>query len=275
MKKALALLAALTIALSLCSCSLKPSYSGNNGTEENTGVNFESTEQKIEKDFSSQSGEIIARIEATYPLIKCEESYIVEQQINNWFKMYIREETDIIQTNLQNTEDYKDKFGIEGVTVTRIKCEEYDRTSTVVSYTITTQTGVNPDDDEGTTVGRSFSLANGKQLSFGDLYVPDAEDPEKTLRQAILDEADISYSVRGGIALSDEQHKMMNELFDENNFCLTSSDIIIPYSFDTLSKGARHGTYFCPLDIYALGDIIIPPEDYYENIVNPGAAEDI
>ncbi|MBR4452117.1 MAG: hypothetical protein IKS39_09810 [Clostridia bacterium] len=269
MKKVLALTGAIIIIVSLCSCSLKPSYKGG-GSQENNGVDFDSSFEKYEKDFSLPDGETVARLEVTYPVIKCEESRIVEQQINNWFKMYLREEEDIIETNLQHTDDYKEKYDIDGVTVTIINCEEYDRSPTAVSYLITKKTGINPDNETGTTIGRSFSLANGKQLRLSDLYAPGAEEPEKAVRQAIHDEADISYSIRGGIPLSEEQHEILDGLFDENDFCLSSSDdIVFPYSFDILSKGARQGTYLCAFNIYSVYDAIITPDDYYQSIVNP------
>lgn len=270
MKKVLALTGAMIIVISLCSCSLKPSHSGGTDTQENTGVEIDSSSEKYEKDFTLPGGETVARLEVTYPVIKCEESELVEQQINNWFKMYLREEEDIIKTNLQHTDDYKEKYDIEGITVTKIDCEEYDRSPTVVSYTITKKTGVNPDNETGSVTGRSFSLANGKQLSLKDIYAPGAENPEEAVRQAIHDEADISYSIRGGIPLSEEQHTILDGLFDDGNFCLNSTDeIVFPYSFDVLSKGARQGTYFCAINIYSVYDYIITPEDYYQSIVNP------
>lgn len=268
MKKYLALLSAFIIALSVCSCSRKPEKEGAQA-EKNTGVSFESVGQKFEKDFALPDGKIAARLEGDYPVIKCEESPAAEQQINNWFKMFFREEADLIETNLKNTEEYKDRLDIEGVTVTKITCEEYERSPTFVSFKITRQKGVNPDSDTGVTFGRSFSLADGKQLRLSDLYAPDAENPEETIRQAILDEADYSYSARGGIPLTDEQHEIMDGLYDENNFCLTAGDIVIPYSLNTVSYGARQGTYFCPLSYSNLYETVITPDDYYENVIYP------
>ncbi len=269
MKKILSFLGVLILILSLCSCKSKPEKTKGQTDAEIPGVSIESSDEKFEREFKNAGGKTVARIEMTYPVIKCDEAPYVAQIINNWFSNYRSDEIDFIEANLGNTEDYMTRFGIEGVTTTKITCEEYDRTESFVSYSISKKTGVNPDEDDGTTVGRSFSLADGRLLRLSDLYASDASDAEEKIKQEILNEADISYSVMGGIALTDEQHRIMNELFDEENICLTLSNVTFPYPFSTISNGARHGTYFCPVDYALLEGVIITPDEYYAKVLTP------
>ena len=80
----------------------------------------------------------------------------------------------------------------------------------------------------------------------------------------IQEEADVSYSVRGNIALSEEQKKILDDLFDDENFCIKENSLIFPYSFKILSSGARTGFYLCPIDYSFAGDVLLTPEEYYE-----------
>ena len=274
MKKTFAVLCVFLILLSLCACKDKGGRSGKKAEDEKYGVVIESSEEKFEKDFEDRNGEKIARLEITYPVIRCDEAPGIAEQINNWFNLLLERETESIGINIENTEDYKDRLGIDGVTVTRIKCEQYGLGNTFVSYTVFKQVGVNPDEDEGTMYGRTFSLADGKQLWMRDIFRPEVKEPEEKLKQAVLEEADQTYSVRGGIPLSDEQREVMNSLYDEQNFCFTGENITIPYSFKVLSKGSRHGIYYCAIDYAIVEDLITGPDEYYDNIKNIVIADD-
>ena len=274
MKKTIALLSVFLILLSLCACKDKGGRSGKNGEEEKHGVTIESSEEKFEKDFEDSNGDKIARLEITYPVIKCDEAPEIAGQINNWFNLMLEREVDSVEINIENTEDYKDRLGIDGVIVTKIVCEQYDLGDTFVSYTILKQVGVNPDEDEGSMYARTFSLADGKQLWLRDVFNPEEKDPDEKFRQYILDEADRTYSVRGDIPISDEQREVMNNLYDEQNFCFTQEGITVPYSFKALSKGARHGIYYCAVDLAILDGLIIGPDEYYDNVMNVEVADD-
>lgn len=269
MKRLTALFCVLIIIFSLCSCGKK---SGND--PENTGntyaedfpppVKYKTENKDYSEEFKDEEGNVIARLEISYPVVSSKDRPDAAEEITQWFEEYKDSEADSIRMNLDSLKERNRKFGIEGVTVTRIAVEPYYQGGYHVSYTIKKQSGTNPDEDDGGLTGCTFSLADGYRLSLKALYKSEAENPREEIKRLIQEEADVSYSVRGNIALSEEQKKILDDLFDDESFCIKENTIYFPYSFKTLSSGARTGFYLCPIDFDYAEDVLITPEEYYE-----------
>ena len=269
MKRLTVIFCVLMIILSFCSCGKNNGEDTQNTDAGQTKVHFKAVnytvkEKKYSEEFKNEEGEVTARLEMTYPEVECKERPDSAEEISSWFEEYKESEIESIRVNSSELARSKKDNGIEGVTVTRIACEVYYKGPFHVSFTIKSQSGINPDEDDGSLTGCTFSLADGYRLSLRSLYRSEVENPREDIKRLIQEEADISYSVRGNIALSDEQKAILDDLFDEENFCIKEQNIEFPYSFKTLSSGARSGFYFCPLDYNYAGDILLTPTEYYE-----------
>ena len=269
MKKLFALFCALLFILSLCSCGKGSGDDGETTRAEETRVHHKAVKysiksEKYSEDFKDEEGETIARLELTYPVITCKERPDSADYINQWFEEFKTDEIDSVRINLDSVSERNRKFGIEGVYITRINTEVYYEGPYHVSFTMKRQTGVNPDEEEGTLTGCNFSLADGSFLSLKNLYKSGEGNPREEIKRMIQEEADISYSVRGNIALSEQQKAILDDLFDEDNFCLNKDTFDFPYSFATLSSGARSGFYICPVTFIDARDILMNPAEYFE-----------
>ena len=253
MKRLTALFCVLIIIFSLCSCGKKSGDDSDNTHNTQADglpapVRYTTENKDYSEEFKDEEGNVIARLEISYPVVSSKDRPDAAEEITQWFEEYKDSEADSIRMNLDSLKERNRKFGIEGVTVTRIAVEPYYQGGYYVSYTIKKQSGTNPDEDDGGLTGCTFSLADGYRLSLKALYKSEAD----------------SYSVRGNIALSEEQKKILDDLFDDESFCIKENTIYFPYSFKTLSSGARTGFYLCPIDFDYAEDVLITPEEYYK-----------
>ena len=269
MKRLAALFCVLIIIFSLCSCGKKSGDDADNTYNTQAEgfpdpVKYSTKNEEYSEEFKDEEGEVIAKLEISYPVVTSKERPDSAEEITQWFEEYKDGEIDNIRMNLESLRERNRKFGIEGVTVTKIAIEPYYQGGYHVSYLIKKQTGTNPDEDDGTVTACTFSLADGYRLSLKSLYKSEIENPREEIKSMIQEEADVSYSVRGNIALSEEQKKILDDLFDDENFCIKENSLIFPYSFKILSSGARTGFYLCPIDYSFAGDVLLTPEEYYE-----------
>lgn len=264
MKRIVSLIAVLFLIVSLASCK-KDANTSADGSEDQISLKVKNETYKEE--FKDSEGTVICSLNMSYPVVKCADNEAIGTSISGYFESLKAAEIDSIKSNLQNTKDFNSKFNLDGITATKIVCTEYSRDNFQISFVITKQNGINPDDDNGTATSCSFSLADGKQLLLSDLYLSNSDECDERIKAAIVEEANISYSVRGA-DLSEDQLKLLDGMYNTSGFCCTDSQIVFLYSFDTLSSGSRDGFYYCCVNFEALDGVIMSPEQYYRQCLN-------
>ena len=191
MKKPIAFFCVLLIILSFCACGKKdennPDNTGNNTADEFPApVEYKTENKDYSEDFEDENGSVIARLEISYPVITSDERPDAAEEISQWFVEYKDSEAEHIRINLDSLAERNRKFGIEGVTITRIAVEPYYQGGYHISYTIKKQSGTNPDESEGSLTGCTFSLADGYRMSLKSLYRSDAENPREEIKKMMV-----------------------------------------------------------------------------------------
>ncbi len=259
MKKTAAVLCVIAVILSLSSCKLS---SNKDAPDFQTSNSLVSSEKKhYTEDFSGPDGKVICSIDMTYPVFECEESPAVANNMNYCFDEYKNAAVNSIKSNLGNTAEYKKKFNIEGVTVTKIVYEITECNDCYVSVTLNEKTGTDISNATGNTTGYTFSMVDGSRLSLQNLLKPDMVYNEELVKDLIKKQANLTYA--NGAALEEDKLAMLDSLYSSNSFCCKPEGIAFYYSYEILSGGDLNGIYECVID-YA--DLLqyMTPEEYYD-----------
>lgn len=259
MKKIAAVLCVIALLLSLASCKLKATKEIEEPSPGSNNI-VSSREEHYTEDFADASGKVICAIDMTYPVFESEYA-VVSDNINSCFEEYKQEKINYIKSNLESTAEYKQKFNIEGVTVTKIVYEIVEVNDTYISVSLNEKRGTNIENATGTTTGYTFTMLDGRRISLQTLLKPDMTYNEKLVKELIWQEANRSYA--NGAALEEHKREIIDSLFSGSSICCTPTGIIFYYSYETISEGEVDGIYECMVD-YGYLTQYMTPEEYYE-----------
>ncbi len=259
MKKTAAVLCVIAVIISLSSCKLNsnkdvPDYKTSNSL-------VSSVEEHYTEDFADSKGNVICSIDMTYPVFECEDSPAVANNMNYCFDEYKKAAVNSIKSNLGNTAEYKKKFNIEGVTVTKIVYEITECNDCYISVTLNEKTGTDISKATGNTTGYTFSMVDGSRLTLQSLLKPDMIYNEELVKNLIKKQANLTYA--NGAALEEDKQVTLDSLYSSVSFCCKPEGIVFYYSYEILSGGDLDGIYECVID-YA--DLLqyMTPEEYYD-----------
>ncbi len=258
MKKTAAILCVIAVILSLSSCKLNSNKDLPDYKTSNSLVN--SKEEHYTEDFADSQGKVICSIDMTYPVFECEDNAAVANNMNYCFDEYRNAAVNNIKSNLENTAEYKKKFNIEGVTVTKIDYEIVECNDCYVSVTLNEKTGTDVKDATGNTTGYTFTMVDGSRISLQTLLKPDMIYNEELVKNLIKKKANQTYA--NGAALEEEKQVTLDSLYSNTSFCCTPEGIVFYYSYEIISGGDLDGIYECVIDYTDLLQYMTPDEFY-------------
>lgn len=223
-------------------------------------------DKTYKENFRDSKGSIVCTLDMTYPVFKSKDIPEVAKAVSAFFEELKENKISSLKTNLESLRETKQRFGIEGSTVTKITYEIMCNSEYAVSVCMHEQTGTNPDEDEGHSEGYSFTLYDGSRITFDDLKTDGYKKGEEKLIEEIHRQANISYSPNGA-DLDEDQMKTLDECYNPENFCCDNSAIYFLFPYKTLSGGSRSGTYFCKVYWNLVFDSLKSPKEYYEYLL--------
>ena len=248
MKCFISLALALVLLFSLAACSsdeIQTETTETQKTVETTLHQLVFDSQKEAKEFKDENGRVVYTVEANIPKIKKNADEAFAEYVNNYFLLIFSDACEFAEKNTSNAASFMDSNSSDTPWSKKIDFEVKFSDSRYVSFVINEYFSMLGEEVEPSVKSVTFDISKGEPLTLPDFAHEDYSlgDIEKLIEEKFLLPKVVFYFFNGSEP-NEEQHQLVRDAFNAENFYLTDNGISF-YCSEYIINPQRSGTFIC------------------------------